>query len=252
MDMRLDKYLADMNMGSRSDLKKQIRRGSVTVNGETVKDPAVQVVPSDCVTYAGRMVSYTVFEYYMMNKPAGVLTATEDRHQRTVLDLMGKEVRRDLFPVGRLDKDTEGLLLITNDGQLAHRLLSPGKHVAKQYSAEIDLPVTEEDIRKFAEGVVIGREPDSGRDIVTLPAELEYCGKTDTGSSVLITIYEGKFHEIKKMFEAVGKQVLFLKRLSMGPLRLDPDLAQGAFRPLTEAEIMDIGASSVPQIPKNV
>jgi 16S rRNA pseudouridine516 synthase len=252
MNMRLDKYLADMNMGSRSDLKKQIRRGSVSVNGETVKDPAAQVEPSDCVTYGGRAVSYAVFEYYMMNKPAGVLTATEDRHQRTVLDLMGTEVRRDLFPVGRLDKDTEGLLLITNDGQLAHRLLSPGKHVAKQYAAEIDYPVTDEDIRRFAEGVVIGRDPDSGRDIVTLPAELRRCDGTGAGSSVLITIYEGKFHEIKRMFEAVGKQVLYLKRLSMGPLSLDPELAPGGFRPLTEAEITGLGASSVPQIPKNV
>jgi 16S rRNA pseudouridine516 synthase len=236
--MRLDRFLADMNAGSRSDLKKLIRRGSVVCNGKTVTDPGAQVSAGDRVECCGKTIVYNIYEYYMMNKPAGVLTATEDRKQRTVLDLLGSDRRRDLFPVGRLDKDTEGLLLLTNDGQLAHRLLSPGKHVKKLYLAGLDAPVTEGMVRRFAEGIEIGDDPAHGRSIITRPAELTAPEDAKTpGNYVTVGIFEGRFHEIKKMFAATGRQVLSLKRLSMGPLTLDPALAPGESRKLTAEEI---------------
>jgi 16S rRNA pseudouridine516 synthase len=189
----------------------------------------------------------------MLNKPAGVITATEDRKQQTVLDLLGKDRRKDLFPVGRLDKNTVGLLLVTNDGDLNHRLLSPKKHVDKQYYAKIDGHVTEADVNAFATGLRVDET------LTALPARLEVktwraqaaeadrrdlltsdhpnSGLGNGVSEVLITIREGKFHQIKRMFHAVGKEVFYLKRLSMGSLRLDPELAEGDWRPLTEEEL---------------
>lgn len=232
--MRLDKYLADMGEGTRQEVKKQIRRGSVTVNGETVRSPERKVGEEDQVCLDGRQVSYAKMEYFMLNKPAGVVSATEDRRDRTVLDLIADRKRKDLFPVGRLDKDTEGLLLITNDGELSHRLLSPRRHVDKTYYVEVKGCATEVTKRAFLEGVNIGtvEEP-----LVTMPADLEILEAGQDLSRVRLTIREGKFHQVKRMFQAQDMEVLYLKRESMGPLRLDESLAPGEYRPLAEEEI---------------
>ena len=165
--MRIDRYLSEMGAGTRSELKKMIRKGQVSVDGETVKDPGYSVEPGQKVLCAGVPVEYETEVYYLMNKPAGVITATEDRHQKTVLDLIGERTRKDLFPVGRLDRDTTGLLLITNDGEMGHRLLSPKKHVDKRYRALVSGEVNAEDVRKFAEGLRVDEE------LTALPAELE-------------------------------------------------------------------------------
>lgn len=229
--MRLDKYLSEMGAGTRSDLKKVIRAGRVTVNGSVMKDPAAHVREDDEVRLDGEPVAYEEYVYYMLHKPAGVISATEDKRQQTVLDLIDERQRKGLFPVGRLDRDTEGLLLITNDGELAHRLLSPKKHVDKVYFVRLDGPVGEAERKQFAEGLRVDET------LTALPAELEIL---DPPSEVRVTIREGKFHQIKRMFEAVGREVLYLKRLSMGPLILDGSLPIGAYRRLTEAELSDI------------
>ena len=166
----------------------------------------------------------------MLHKPSGVVSATKDKKEKTVLDLIEGQKRKDLFPVGRLDKDTEGLLLITNDGTLAHRLLAPGKHVDKVYYAKIDGKVTKEDVIRFSEGVDIGDED------LTLPAKLEILTSAEE-SQILLTIQEGRFHQVKRMFESVGKKVTYLKRMSMGSLILDENLKKGEYRPLTKEEI---------------
>ena len=231
--MRLDKYLADMGIGTRQEVKKCIRQGRVTVNGETVKTPESKVhEESDLVTVDGRVVAYASMEYYMLNKPAGVVSATEDARDTTVVDLIREKKRKDLFPVGRLDKDTEGLLLITNDGDLAHRLLSPKKHVDKVYYARIRGKVTEEDVKQFAKGVNIGSDE---KEEWTRPGILEII-RSAPESEVRLTIREGKFHQVKRMFQAVGKEVIYLKRESMGSLVLDEHLRPGEYRPLTEEE----------------
>ena len=206
MKLRLDKYLADMGLGTRSQIKKDISKGQVLVNGTVSKDAGTRIdTEKDQVSYLGQAVTYAEYEYYMLNKPAGVVSATEDRHDRTVLDLIDTKQRKDLFPVGRLDKDTEGLLLITNDGALAHRLLSPKSHVDKVYFARIEGKVTAEDVLLFQKGVDIGEQA------LTLPARLEILS-SDTVSEIRLTICEGKFHQVKRMFESVGKKVLYLKR----------------------------------------
>lgn len=228
--MRLDKYLADMGVGTRKEVKNYIRKGLVTVNEQTVKSPELKINESDTVSYNGSLVGYVEKEYYMLNKPAGVISATEDFRQQTVIDLIETKKRKDLFPVGRLDKDTEGLLLITNDGELAHRLLSPKKHVGKVYYAKISGKVTEKDVAAFRDGVRIEE------DFTALPAHLRILDSADI-SEIEVEIYEGKFHQIKRMFEAVGKEVIYLKRLSMGPLLLDADLQTGDYRPLTKDEL---------------
>ena len=233
--MRLDKYLADMNAGTRSELKKDIRKGLVTVGGSVVKDPGKNVEPlTDEVCYRGRKIEYENYVYYMLNKPAGVISATDDKRMKTVIDLLPEERRRDLFPVGRLDKDTEGLLLITNDGELAHRLLSPKYHVDKKYFARIRGMVTTEDVRAFARGIPL-------EDFTCMPADLiiERSGEI---SEVTVIIREGKFHQIKRMFEAVDKEVIYLKRLEMGSLSLDAGLAPGEFRRLTGEELCSLFA----------
>lgn len=229
--VRLDKYLADMALGTRSEVKNLIKKGRVMVNDAIVTRPEYKVdIHADRLLCDGREIIYQTFVYYMLNKPGGIITATTDKRQKTVLDLIPDRERRDLFPVGRLDKDTEGLLLITNDGALAHDLLSPKKHVSKTYQALVDGHVTEDDVRLFAEGLTIDEE------WTALPAELKILS-AGSQSLVEITIYEGKFHQIKRMFEAVDKKVLTLKRLTMGPLQLDMALAPGAYRTLTEEEI---------------
>lgn len=229
--MRLDKYLCETGFGTRSEVKAFLKKGLVQVNGEIIKKPEQKISEeSDIIVCGGVRALYKAFEYIMLHKPAGVLSATEDKHQETVLDLITDAARRDLFPVGRLDKDTEGLLLLTNDGDLAHQLLSPKKHVDKTYYAKIEGCVKEEHITQFAEGLDIGEKN------LTLPAKLEIL-KSGEESEVLVTICEGKFHQIKRMFEAIDCQVTYLKRLSMGSLRLDESLPCGAYRFLTEEEL---------------
>ena len=225
--MRLDKYLSEMGAGSRSDLKKAIRAGRVTVNGSVIRDASIHVREDDEVRLDGEPVAYEEYVYYMLHKPAGVISATEDKRQQTVLDLIDERQRKGLFPVGRLDRDTEGLLLITNDGELAHRLLSPKRHVDKVYFARLDGPVGEKEQKLFAEGLRVDET------LTALPAALEILESAD---EVKVTIREGKFHQIKRMFAAVGREVLYLKRVSMGPLSLDGSLETGAYRRLTEEE----------------
>lgn len=232
--MRLDKYLADMGIGTRSEVKKLIRQGKVTIDGRKAEVPEEKIDGKEqnvCVD--GTPVVYETFEYYMLNKPAGVISATCDKEQKTVLDLIESRKRKDLFPVGRLDKDTEGLLLITNDGNLSHRLLSPKKHVDKLYYAKVEGVVTEEDVTRFANGL------DIGEGEYTKPAKLKVL-LSDEISEIELTIQEGKFHQVKRMFEAVGKRVIYLKRLSMGNLRLDKTLALGEYRPLSKKELEDL------------
>lgn len=228
--MRLDKYLCDMGLGTRSQVKQLIKKGLVTIDGKTAAKPEEKVAFTQTVCVNGSQVTYAQQEYYMLHKPAGCVSATEDKHCTTVLDLITEKKRKDLFPVGRLDKDTEGLLLITNDGELAHFLLSPKRHVDKTYYARIRGKVLPEHVTAFKEGM------DIGEDKPTLPAVLEIL-KSEEESEIQVTIREGKFHQIKRMFEAIGCEVLYLKRLSMGSLRLDETLEKGAYRPLTEAEV---------------
>ncbi len=224
--------LANLGYGSRKDVKKLLKDGAVKINDKLVKDAKEHVNPEeDTVTLFGEVVEYKEFIYLMMNKPPGVISATEDRYERTVVDLLEMEdAIFSPFPVGRLDKDTEGLLLLTNDGQLSHRLLSPKKHVPKTYFAVIDQEVTEEDVLAFKKGVTL----DDG--YVTKSGELAIL-KSGLRSDIELTITEGKFHQVKRMFEAIGKKVLYLKRISMGPLELDETLELGEYRELTEVEL---------------
>lgn len=234
--MRLDKFLTEMGIGSRSEVKQGIKKGFAKVNGEAAKRPELKVSETDEVTWKGTPVVYVEYEYIMLNKPAGVVSATEDSRDRTVLDLIKDSKRKDLFPVGRLDKDTEGLLLLTNDGALAHRLLSPKRHVAKIYYAKVDGVMTEEDVRMFAEGFHVDDELDA------LPAELKILSANEDSCEIELKIFEGKFHQVKRMVHAVGKEVVYLKRLSMGGLVLDEKLAIGEYRPLTVSELEGLNA----------
>ena len=228
--IRLDKFLADMGYGTRSEVKKEITKGNVKINGLPVRKPETKIdTEKDEVMYREQPAAYEKYEYYMLNKPAGVISATTDKKEKTVLDLIGEKQRKDLFPVGRLDKDTEGLLLITNDGELAHRLLSPKKHVDKVYYVRVQGELVEEDIRRLAEGIDIGEEK------LTLPARL-VIRKSGQFPEAEITIQEGKFHQVKRMFHALGKEVVYLKRLSMGTLVLDGNLKPGEYRKLTKEE----------------
>lgn len=228
--LRLDKYLAEMGLGTRSEVKKLLRQGKVLVNEQPAKGPECKIEPGeDRVEVQGREVAYVRYEYFMLHKPQGVISATADRTQKTVMDLLGPGKRKDLFPVGRLDKDTEGLLLITNDGELAHRLLSPKRHVDKTYLVRLKAPVEMEHIESLEHGVDIGEEK------LTLPARIGQV--SEDRKELCITIQEGRFHQIKRMFQAVDNEVLYLKRLSMGSLELDHKLAPGAYRVLTEEEI---------------
>ena len=231
---RLDKFLVEMSVASRSTVKDMAKKGRITVNGEVVKASDVKIDENmDVVSVDGHVIAFSDMEYFMLNKPAGVITATLDKKAKTVLDLIDERTRNDLFPVGRLDKDTEGLLLITNDGDLAHRLLAPKKHVDKVYYADIDGIVTDEHVRRFAEGLTLL----DGTQV--MPGELTVL-ETDMAkntSKIQLTIHEGKFHQVKRMFEAVGCSVTYLKRLSMGPLELDAALAPGEYRRLTDEEI---------------
>ncbi|GKW46641.1 pseudouridine synthase [Planococcus sp. NCCP-2050] len=230
--MRIDKFLSNMGYGSRKEVKILLKSKAVEVNGSEIRDPKVHINElSDEVTVGGERVEYAEFIYLLMNKPQGVISATEDKYDQTVIDLLADEEQNfEPFPVGRLDKDTEGFLLLTNDGKLAHELLSPKKHVDKRYFAIIDGEVTAEDGAAFENGVVL----DDGYK--TKPAVLKIL-KSGAVSEIELTITEGKFHQVKRMFQSVGKEVTYLKRLSMGPLELDPALALGEYRHLTEEEI---------------
>ena len=253
--VRLDKFLADAGKGTRSEVKKFIQKGQVQVNGLTARKPELKVDSGERPGNPCRRNVSTAapeFVYYLLNKPAGCVSATEDRHDSTVMEYVPSD-RKGLFPVGRLDKDTEGLLLITDDGQLAHELLSPAKHVNKTYFVRVEGQVTREAIQKLESGL------DIGEDKLTLPAIVEIVGGsgadvTESGqgeptgrvrvenlpeiyTELHLTIREGKFHQVKRMMEAVGTPVIYLKRISMGPLTLPDDLKKGECRLLTEAEV---------------
>lgn len=227
---RLDKYLATAGVGTRSEVKKLIRDGHIKVNGETAKKADMKVDEEhDIVTFDDEEVYYSEFVYFMLNKPAGYISASSG-WDPNVIDLIG-EPYRNLFPVGRLDKDTEGLLLITNDGQLGHELLAPKKHVEKEYYVEIDIPLTEEDIEKIESGITWKEE-------TYKPAKY----KKISDNSFTLVITEGKYHEIKRMMLALGSKVTYLKRLRMKNLVLDETLRPGEYRPLTDEEVEDLRA----------
>lgn len=228
--MRLDKFLCDSNIGTRSQVKAYIRQGLVTVNGKTAAAADLKVdETSDIITFRGDRLHLQGFVYYMLNKPQGVVSATRDNTARTVVELLhGCDLpRAGVFPVGRLDKDTEGLLILTDDGELAHRLLSPKKHVDKTYLVTAEHPLAPEDITRLEQGVDIGEER------LTMPAKI----KLVTDTEFLLTIHEGKFHQVKRMLQAVDNRVLALKRTSFGGLDLDGSLKPGEYRELTKQEV---------------
>lgn len=226
--LRLDKYLADAGIGSRSQVKQYLKKGMVSVNDTIIKSGDIKIQPeTDRIHYQGQPVLREEFVYYMLNKPAGYVSATEDNTCKTVLSLISDPSHPDLFPVGRLDKDTEGLLLITNDGALAHQLLSPKKHVDKTYYVELDSAIPPAASLQFQDGIDIGEKKP------TLPARLDILSPV----TAHITIQEGKFHQVKRMFHAVGCEVLYLKRIRMGSLELDASLPVGGSRKLTEQEL---------------
>ena len=236
--VRLDKYLADMKIGTRSEVKAYVRKGRVEVNGEVIKASDTKIDSTNSiVSFDNQRIEYEAYEYYMLNKPAGVVSATTDNLSKTVIDLITGPKKNDIFPVGRLDKDTEGLLLITNDGELAHKLLSPKRHVGKTYFVRVRGKVTDHEIEMFQQGIKLNK------DFTTLPAELTILESAEI-STVEVTVFEGKFHQVKRMFEAVDMEVVYLKRLCMGELRLDETLAPGEYRKLTKEELAKIKESN--------
>lgn len=255
--VRLDRFLAEMGHGSRSQIKDMAKKGRIQVNGQVVKATDLKVRPDfDQVTVDGAAAKYAVMEYYMLNKPQGVVSARTDSRYETVVELIGEALRSDLFPVGRLDVDTEGLLLITNDGDLAHNLLSPGKHVDKVYMARLSGILPEDAAKRLENGLLLedgtralparlSFEPEGPLKLpfaLEEPLKLSFAPeeppKAENGpAEVFLTIREGKFHQVKRMFEMLGCHVVYLKRLSMGSLVLDPDLGPGEYRPLREDEI---------------
>jgi len=228
--MRLDKLLAHSGFGTRKEVKELIKKGYVSVNGHIIKKDKFQIDPDiDEIKVDDEIIKYEEYVYYMLNKPAGYVSATEDNIYPTVVELIEDYYRHDLFPVGRLDIDTEGLLLLTNDGVLAHQLLSPKHHCPKVYFAKIKGIVDEKDVLAFQQGVVID-------DYKCMSAQLKILSVGEY-SEVEVTIYEGKFHQIKKMFLSLGKEVVYLKRLSMKELKLDENLELGEYRRLTDEEL---------------
>ena len=226
--IRLDKFLCEMEIGTRSQVKEMVKKGLISVNGEVVKKADYKFDENTAkVCIKEKELSYQKFYYYMLNKPAGVVSATTDNHDKTVLELLNGASGKNLFPVGRLDKDTEGLLLITNDGELSHDLLSPKKHVDKTYLVETAEMVTAEMVLRLEQGVDIGEEKR------TLPAKVRQLEE----KKIQLTITEGKFHQVKRMLKAVENEVVYLKRLSMGSLILDESLELGEYRSLTESEV---------------
>lgn len=232
MKQRLDKVLSNFGFGSRTQIKTAVKKGLVKIDGIIAGDSAMHVDPeTNIIEFSGTTLNYRKYIYLMMNKPQGVISATTDTRQKTVFDILPEEYQCfDLFPAGRLDIDTEGLVLMTNDGQLAHEILSPKKHVPKQYYAHVLGKVGAEDMEAFLQGVIL----DDGYK--TLPAKLDIL-KSDEISEIKLTITEGKFHQVKRMFEAVGKRVIYLKRISMGRLLLDESLALGECKELGDEDI---------------
>ncbi len=228
---RIDKILSSQNIASRSEVKAMIKAGRITADGRTVKRPEEKLDPEAAeIMVDGKRISFNKYVYIMMNKPKGVLSASSDRHAKTVIDLLPEEMkRRELFPAGRLDKDTVGFILITDDGELAHKMLSPKSHVYKLYEVKCDRELNETDVKAFSQGITLG-------EISFLPAEMKIIDK----DKALVEICEGKFHQIKKMFHAVGAEVIELKRLRIGQVFLDRDLSEGMSRYLTESELIDI------------
>ncbi|MER1954085.1 MAG: pseudouridine synthase [Desemzia incerta] len=233
--MRLDKLLSHSGFGTRKEVKNLLKKKGVTVNGEVQKEGKFQIdLEKDRVEVFGEEVSYQEFVYFMLHKPQGVISATTDNLHETVIDLLQPHDQlQEPFPVGRLDIDTEGLLLLTNDGALAHELLSPKKHVNKVYEAEITGVVTKEDVIAFEKGISL----DDGYGCKPAVLDIIETNENEGTSWIRVTIQEGKFHQVKRMFEAVEKEVVYLKRLSMGPLLLDEDLPLGQYRPLTPEEV---------------
>lgn len=229
--MRLDKFLADLQIGTRSQVKEYIKKGLITVNDIQVKKADTKINEySDRVLFRGKQLVYHEYSYYMLYKPAGVVTATKDNHEKTVMDLLPKTIGKNMFPVGRLDKDTEGLLLITNDGELAHNLLSPKKHVSKIYYVECVGNLTHQKIEALQQGVDIGDEE------LTCPAVVEELKNMGNTFSLNLSITEGRFHQVKRMMKAIEAEVTYLKRISMGSLVLDETLEKGGYRELTKEE----------------
>ena len=236
--MRLDKFLADQNIGTRKQIKDYLKNGRCTVNGEVISKPDHHVNENDDeICFDGIELNYSKFHYFMLYKPVGVVSATYDGKNKTVLDLLPQENIKNLSPAGRLDIDTEGLLLITDDGALIHRLLSPRKHVDKVYEVHLKNDISSDDIAKLENGVDIGDKKDDGSKDLTLPAKV-FRLENDV---IHLIIHEGRFHQVKRMLEAVGNEVIFLKRLSMGPLVLDDNLKPGQYRPLTLNELKELG-----------
>lgn len=227
--MRIDKYLANMGVGTRKEVKDYISKGFILVNGEVVKKATQQINENeDKIEYKNQEIIYKPYIYLMLNKPQGVISATKD-YSKTVIDLLEKKYKnKDIFPVGRLDKDTEGFLLLTNDGKLAHELLSPKKKVNKKYFVRVEKELKKEDIQVFENGVYLDKE-----NYLTKPAKLEILSDNEA----FVTIQEGKYHQVKRMFHAVDNSVIYLKRISMGELSLDENLKLGEYRELTDEEI---------------
>ena len=226
--MRLDRFLCELNLGTRSRVKKEIKAGLVSVNGVTVLRSEEQIrEAADLVCYKGQPCVYEEYVYYLLHKPAGVVSATQDKRDRTVLDLLAGEGRSDLFPVGRLDKDAEGLLLITNDGPLAHALLSPGRHVDKEYECHLAHTFDAHQRELLEQGVDIGEKKKCRPAVVRILAE----------KKISLTITEGRFHQVKRMLHTVGNEVVYLKRIRMDRLQLEDSLEKGAYRRLTDEEV---------------
>lgn len=241
--MRLDKFLVDCGVGSRTEVKHLLKQKEVRVNGKVETSPKAQVnEKEDKICFQNQVLTHETYVYYLLNKPKGVISATEDSKHRTVLDLLDETARhKEAFPVGRLDSDTTGLLLITNNGQLAHAMLSPKKHVDKIYLAQVSGVMNKEDIDAFDKGIVL-------KDYTCQPARLEILSVDEEKKSccVNITIREGKFHQVKRMVASRGKAVTELERISMGPLRLPEDLTRGEFRRLTSEELASLAVFEVP------
>lgn len=238
--MRIDKFLHQMNIGTRSQITQLIKKGMVTLNTHRVISGKTQVTPGqDLVKLGEREVAYQVHYYYLLNKPLGVISASTDRHQKTVMDLFNKsDYRSDLFPVGRLDKDTEGLLLITNDGDLAHKLLSPAHHVKKTYEATVTGKLSADTIEEFAKGITLK----DGTQLQGAVLQNFNYNKLEDTTEVTIEIQEGKYHQIRRMFGAIGQRVVHLQRIKMGSLAIDVGLLPGNYRELSQAEVDDLMA----------
>ncbi|MBO6197431.1 MAG: rRNA pseudouridine synthase [Butyrivibrio sp.] len=241
--MRLDRFLSEQNIGTRKQIKEYVKNGRCSVNGTSASKADMHIDEnSDEIAFDGIVLGYSKYHYYLLNKPVGVVSATRDGRNETVLDLLSGENVKGLSPCGRLDIDTEGLLLITDDGDLIHRLLSPKKHVDKVYEVHIRQALLPADIERLEKGVNIGDKKDDGSIDYTLPAKVELCDdKDEDGYPVIfLTIHEGRFHQVKRMLEAVGNEVMFLRRISMGSLVLDGELGVGEYRALTEDEINEL------------